>query len=57
MGLLADDFVVFTVGSDPDPHDATLGVSTESSVMCANPDRPELAEPLELKGRVLRIAL
>jgi hypothetical protein len=51
MSPIVQSFI-FTVGSDPDPHDAVFDLSTESSVMCANPDGSQLAEPLEVKGRV-----
>ena len=55
--MLADDLVVLIMGSDPDPQDAIFDLSTEGSIMCAHPNSPERAEPPEVKGRVLRIAL
>ena len=55
--MLADDLVVFIVGSDPDPHDGVFDFSAQGSVVRANPDRPHIAEPFEVKGWVLRIAL
>jgi hypothetical protein len=57
MPRLADDLVVIIVGPDPDPHDSVFYLSAESSVMCANSDRPQLAKSLEMQRRVLRIAL
>ena len=55
--MLADDLVVFTVGSDPNPHDAVFDFGTQGSVVRANPDRPHIAEPFEVQGWVLWIAL
>ena len=57
MPLLADDLVVIIVGPDPDPHDTVLDLGAETSVMRAHSDRPQLAKPFEMQGRVLRIAL
>ena len=55
--MLADDFVVLAVGSDPDPQNPIIDFRTERSVMSANPHRPEFTETFEMKGRMLRIAL
>jgi len=55
--LLADDFVVLTVGSDPNPQNSVIDFRTEGSVMPANAHRPQLTETFEMKGRMLWIAL
>ena len=55
--MLADDFVVVTVGSDPDPQNPIVDFRTQGSVMRANPDRPQFTETFEMKRRMLRIAL
>ncbi len=54
---LADDFVVLSVGSNPDPQDSIIDFSTESSVAPANPHRPQFSQTFKMKRRTLRIAL
>jgi len=55
--LLADDLVVLTVGSDPDPRNAVFDIGAEGSVMSANPHRPKISEALEMEGGVFGVGL
>jgi len=45
------------MGSDPNPKDSVLNLSTECAVVRANTNRPNFAETFEMKRRMLRIAL
>ena len=55
MALSSDESVVFSMRSDPYPHDAVINVDTERSVMQPDADRPELAYALELQRGMMRI--
>ena len=55
MALLSDESVVFTMRSEPHPHDTVLNVHTERPVMQPGADRPELAYALEVQRRMMRI--
>ncbi|HZP88926.1 MAG TPA: hypothetical protein VFB54_19095 [Burkholderiales bacterium] len=45
---LADDFVVLTMGSNPNPENSVLNLSNQSPVVRANPNRPNLTETFEV---------
>ena len=45
---MADEFVIFRVWSDPEPHDIRPALHGQRPVVQTNPYRPEGANPLEV---------
>ena len=54
---LADDFVVLAMGSNPNPENSVLNLSTERAVVRSNSNRPHLTETFEMQRWMLGIAL
>ena len=48
LALLADDFVVFSMSTNPYPHDAARNFHSERPVMNAGADRPQITYPFEM---------
>jgi hypothetical protein len=51
LGGLPNNPVVLSVGSDPEPIDSLLDVSSKCSVMFADAHGPKIAEPFEMQGK------
>jgi hypothetical protein len=57
-GELADELVVVGMRTDPEPHDAALRtVDAENAVVESHSARPEAADPLEVKRRMMCVGL
>ena len=47
--VLADELVIFSVTTYPEPLDSALHLMTKGSVMNSNADRPQLSNSLEMQ--------
>ena len=56
-GLLADEFVVVCVSSDPEPDNSRRGVGAKCAVVKAYARRPDVTNLLEMERRVLGVRL
>ncbi len=52
---LADQPVILCMRANPHPVDPFLHVCSQGAVMISNTHRPQLAEALEVQGRVARV--
>ena len=54
---LADQCVVLSMGSYPEPKDAVIRVNSEGAVVQADPDGVKASNPFEMKRRMRRVGL
>src|SRR5262252_1230041 len=55
MRLLAKQSIVICMAADPEPHKAVRSLVCKCPIVTADPSRPEAADPLEMKRRVMRV--
>jgi hypothetical protein len=55
MRLLAKQAIVICMAADPEPHKTVRSFDRKCSIVAADPNRPEAADLLEMKRRVMRV--
>lgn len=53
--ILADDFVILRVRSNPHPENTAFDFGSKGAVTIADPDGPKVSDAFEVKRRVARV--